>query len=453
MTERLELIVRNGTVVTGTGRFDADIGVAEGRIALIAEPGGLSSRGVDEIDARGLFVLPGVIDGHVHFREPGLEYKEDWGSGSRAAVMGGVTTVLEMPNTRPPTSTAELVEAKQRLAEDKSYCDFGLYGLVIQENLDELEPMARAGVVGYKCFLGESTGSIQPPDDGLLLDAMQRIQGAGLRIGFHAENNQILQHMVRKLKAAGRTDPWAHVDSRPAVAEAEAIQRVALFARTVGTKIHIFHLSSAGGLELVDEWRRRGVDLTCETTPHYCFLTSDGMHSQGPMLRMNPPVREPGHTDKLLQGVIDGRIDCIATDHSPHALEEKQHANIWDAVSGFAGVELSLRLFLTHAVNTGKMTLEEYARAASERPARIWGLYPRKGAVRVGSDADFTVVDLHRRGTIEAASMHGKNNHSPFEGSATEGQAVATIVRGQIVMRDGQLVGLARGRMLRPTYE
>ena len=176
MTERLELIVRNGTVVTGTGRFDADIGVADGRIVHVAEPGGLSSRGVDEIDARGLFVLPGVIDGHVHFREPGLEYKEDWGSGSRAAVMGGVTTVLEMPNTRPPTSTAELVESKQRLAEEKSYCDFGLYGLVIQENLDQLEPMARAGVVGYKCFLGESTGSIQPPDDGLLLDAMQRIQ-------------------------------------------------------------------------------------------------------------------------------------------------------------------------------------------------------------------------------------------------------------------------------------
>ena len=173
------------------------------------------------------------------------------------------------------------------------------------------------------------------------------------------------------------------------------------------------------------------------------------MHTLGSLLRMNPPVREPGHADALLRGLVDGRINAIATDHSPHTLQEKLNDDIWQATSGFAGVETSVRMFLTYAVNVGRMSLQEYARVASEGPARTWGLYPRKGAIQVGSDADLTIVDLQRTGVIEAARMHGKNNHNPFEGRRTTGEAVATIVRGQIVMRDGELVGLPRGRMVR----
>ena len=184
MAEQLDLAIRNGTLVTGSAHFAADLGVLDGRIAEIAAPGQLSTTPAEDFDANGCFVLPGVIDCHVHFREPGLEYKEDWSSGSRAAVMGGVTTVLEMPNTRPPTSTAELVEQKRALAESKAYCDFGLYGLVAQDNLSDLEPMARAGVIGYKCFLGQSTGAIPPPDDGALLDAMRVVAQLGCASAF-----------------------------------------------------------------------------------------------------------------------------------------------------------------------------------------------------------------------------------------------------------------------------
>ncbi len=451
MAERADLIVRNGTVVNSDGSFEADIAIADGRFAEIAAPGHLSvTRAEDEIDARGRYVLPGVIDGHVHFREPGLEYKEDWGSGSRAAVMGGVTTVLDMPNTLPTTSTPEYVELKQRLAEEKAYCDFGLLGLVVQENVDQLVPMARAGVTGYKCFLGETIGNIPAPDDGMLLDAMRQVREAGLRVGFHAENNAIMQHRIRQLKAEGRTDPLAHVEARPAIAEVEAIQRVALFARHTGTKIHIFHLSSRDGLETIDEWRGKGVDVTCETGAHYCFLSSEDMRTLGPMLRMNPPVREPGHGDALLRGLVEARVNGIATDHSPHKLEEKMNDDIWKAISGFAGVETSVRLFLTYAVNTGRMTLSQYVRVSSEGPARTWDLFPRKGGIRPGADGDLTIVDLEREGVIEAARMHGKNNHNPFEGHRTRGEAVATVVRGQVVMRDGELVGSARGRMARP---
>jgi dihydroorotase len=444
-----QLIVRNGTLVSPRATYAADIVVDDGQFAEIAAPGTLQSRQADdEYDATGQYVLPGVVDGHVHFREPGLEYKEDWASGSRAAVMGGVTTVLEMPNTRPTTSTAEYVTGKRQLAEGKAYCDFGLYGLVAQDNLEHLVPMAEAGVVGYKCYLGDTTGHIPAPDDGVLLEAMRAIRSTGLRIGFHAENNAIMQHHIRRLRAAGRHDPLAHPESRPVVAELEAIQRVALFARITDTPIHIFHLSSRQGLATIDEWRGKGIDLTCETGPQYCFLTSEFMHTLGSLLRMNPPVREPGHADALLRGLRDGGIDAIATDHSPHTLEEKLNDDIWQATSGFAGVETSVRMFLTYAVNVGRMTLQDYVRVAAEGPARTWGLYPRKGAIQVGSDADLTIVDLRRRGVIEAARMHGKNNHNPFEGRRTTGEAVATIVRGQIVMRDGELVGAPQGRMV-----
>ena len=446
----VDLIVRNGRVVTSEAEYAADLAIANGRIAAVAAPGTLAVDARDEYDATRCYVLPGVIDGHVHFRDPGLEHKEDFHTGSRAAVMGGVTMVLDMPNTLPPTSTAELVEHKQRIAESKSYCDFGLLGLVVQDNVADLAPMAQAGVVGYKCFLGESIGNIPAPDDGMLLDAFEEIARTGLRIGFHAENNAILQHRIRQLKERGRIDPLAHVESRPAIAEVEAIQRMALFAHDVGTRIHIFHLSSRPGLEMIDEWRAKGVDMTCETSAHYSFLTAEDMRTLGAMLRMNPPVREPGHGDALFQGLVDGRVDAIATDHSPHTREEKMHDDIWKAMSGFAGVETSVRLFLTYGVNAGRMTLSQYVRASSEGPARTWGLYPRKGAIAVGSDADLTIVDINKPGVIDAGAMHGKNNHNPFDGRQTTGAAVATIVRGAIVMRDGSLVGEPSGRMIRP---
>ena len=447
-----DLVVRNGTVVTSNRRREVDIGIIDGRIASISRRGGLSGTGDEEIDATGRYVLPGVIDGHVHFREPGMEYKEDWLTGSRAAVMGGVTTVLDMPNTVPPTSTPETARAKQELAEAKSYCDFGLIGLLLSDNVDQLIPMAEQGlVVGFKAFLGITIGGIPAPHDGAILDGMHAIQSAGLRLGFHAENNDITANEIRKLQEQGRNDPLAHVDSRPVIAEVEAIQRMGLFAKHTGCKVHIFHLSSMHGLEMVDEWRDKGVDFTCETGAHYCFLTSDDMKELGPILRVNPPVREAGHGDALVAGLTDGRVTSIATDHSPHTRKEKLNPDIWKAISGFAGVETSVRVFLTYAVNTGRMTLEQLVRASSEGPAKTWSMWPRKGALEVGSDADLTIIDLEKEGVIREAELHGKNNINPFEGHKTKGMAVATVVRGRVQMRDGELTGEPGfGRLVSP---
>jgi dihydroorotase (multifunctional complex type) len=304
--------------------------------------------------------------------------------------------------------------------------------------------MAEAGVVGFKCFLGQSTGDIPPPDDGVLLQALSVAHDLGMRVAFHAENDALVRTRTAAVKGTGRTDAAAHAEARPVVAEVEAIQRAALLAYEAGAKIHILHLSSREGLGVVEYWRSRGVDVTCEVTPHHCFLSTEDVARVGSIARINPPIREPGQAAALLDGLARGAVDMVATDHAPHTPEEKLHPNIWEAVSGFAGVETSLRLLLTF----GGVALPRLVEVMCERPARVWGLFPRKGSIQVGSDADLTIVDLAREDTIEAQRLHGKNNLSPWEGVRTRGLAVATIVRGQVVMRDGALCGPSSGRII-----
>ncbi len=455
MADQVDLIVKNGTVVTPDATFKADLAVDGGKFVAISAPGNLGLTAKEEYDASGKYVIPGVIDGHVHFREPGLEYKEDWRTGSTAAVMGGVTTVIEMPNTNPKTDTVAGFELKKKLAEEKSYVDFGIIGLLVQDSVPALKSLAEAGVVGFKCFLGETIGNIPAPDDGMMLDGFREIAETGLRIGFHAENNEIMQHLIRQMKAAGRTDALAHVDSRPPLAEVESIQRMGLYAKHVGTRIHIFHLSSKEGLDMIEEWRAKGVDITCETGGHYVFLKAEEMATLGSRLRMNPPVRygSEGHGDYLLEGINDGRVSMIATDHSPHTAEEKLNDDIWKAISGFPGVETSVRFFLTNGVHTGRMTLQQFVRATSEGPAKTWDIYPQKGTIAIGSDGDLTIIDLDKEGVIRDDDLHSKNHVTPYDGRKTKGQPVATIIRGRIVMRDGELVGEPGGKLVRPVVQ
>ena len=447
MPEQVDLIVRHGTVVHAHGRQRLDLAMRDGRFVAVAAPGDLRLAAEQEIDARGLHVIPGVIDGHVHFREPGLTHKEDWASGSRAAVMGGVTTVLEMPNTIPPTDTPERARAKLDLAASKAWCDFGIFGLVADATIDELEPMAREGlVVGFKAFLGPTVGDLPEPSAASLVRAMRAVAEAGLRLGVHAEDRDSVDAGVQAMQAAGRRDVAAHAESRPPLAEVRAIDRVASLAASTDCPIHVFHLTSAEGLASVEAWRARGVDITTELTPHHAFLDSRDVERQGSSLRVNPPLRDPGHGDVLLRALAEGRIDLIATDHAPHERERKLGDDIWAVASGFPGVETSLALFLTKGVAAGRLTLEQLVRATSEGPARTWGLWPVKGAIALGSDADLTLIDLAREGVILGAALHGRSDLTPWEGRRTLGAAVATIVRGEAVMRDGELLGTPRGR-------
>src|SRR2546422_1849816 len=433
----VDLVVRGGTIVSSTGAMSAGIAVDGGVIVAIARDDALPEAR-ETIDAAGKYVLPGVIDPHVHFRSPGYEYKEDWTSGTAAAACGGVTMVLEMPNSDPPTSTVDGLQVEQAIAARDAYVDYALYGLLGQQNLDELPGLARHGVIGLKCFMGNNP--IGHIDDGAMLEGLEIAASLGLRVAVHAENAAIIERRSGRLRAAGRRDPLAHLESRPAVCAVDAVERAIAFAEAAGAQVHIAHEGCKDALPIIRAAKHRGVAVTAETCPHYLLLTAEDMHRVGPVLRVNPPVRAAGHAEPLWSGLADGVIDMLATDHAPHAIPEKTADDIWDCVSGFGGLETAIPLLLTE-VNRGRITLEQYVTWSSLAPARTWGLYPRKGVLDVGSDADIVIVDLERDGTIRADRFQSKSKITPFEGFRTKGQPVCTIVRGRVVMRDGALEG------------
>lgn len=433
----LHLVARNASLVTSAGRRNVDIGIADGRFAAIEAPGTL--KGAKEVDATGLVALPGVIDAHVHFREPGLEHEETWLTGSRAAVMGGVTTVLDMPNTLPPTDTVERAMAKLELATASAYCDFGIFGL-LGPSIDQGIELAESGLVaGLKVFMGPTTGDLAAPDDDGLRRGLHAARRLGLRVCFHAEDRSTVATTERSLRDGGRSDPRAHGESRPVEAELAAIERVGRLLIDSGAAGHILHLSSAEGLAAVEFWRSRGADLTCEVTPHHLLLEGGVYDRFGGLAKVNPPIRGEPNASALMAALADGRIQDVASDHAPHTAADKSQASIWDVPAGIAGVETLLPLLLTE-VARGRLSLERLAQVTSEGPAKAWRLWPRKGRVEAGADGDLTLVDLDREGVIRAAGLHGKNSSTPFEGRRTRGAAVATIIRGQIVMRDGEML-------------
>jgi dihydroorotase len=399
-----DLIIKNGLVVTPEATVKAAILVKDGKIAGIISNDQLPPA-KEVYDAAGKHVLPGIIDGHVHFRDPGVTYKEDFGTGSLAAAHGGVCTVIDMPNVLPPTSTVEGFLAKLGEASKKSYVDFGIIGVVFEENIPELVPMCDAGLIGYKIFMGETVGKLPSPSDGGILDAMRVIAGTGLRVGVHAEDNSIIKYQTEKIKATGRTDSKAFLDCRPNIAEKECISRAIMFAQETGAKLHIYHMSSKEGVDLVAEAKGRGQDVTAETGPHYLLLDYSFMDMVGSILKINPPIRAKEDQIRLWEGLLDGTVELIATDHSPHTREEKIKPNFWDAIPGFCGVETAVPIMLTQ-VNNGKLTLNHYVKVASEGPAKAWNMYPKKGCLGIGSDADITVVDMEKTGVINVDELH-----------------------------------------------
>lgn len=433
--------MRGGTIVTHRGPRPLDVAITSGRFSALAPRGELAARGREEIDATGLHVLPGIIDPHVHFREPGFEYEEDWLTGTRAAVMGGVTTVLEMPNTRPPTSTAERARAKSALAAGSAFCDHGLFALIDPGHPDELRPMVRQGlVVGAKAFLGPTTGDIPTLDDAALTSGLASAAALGIRTSVHAEDGPMIETREWALRAAGRVDFAAHGDARPAAAEALGIERTAVASLGTGAPVHICHVSSIDGLTAVERARARGVDMTTELTPHHGFLSDRDIPSHDWAIgKVNPPLRDASHPPRLMDALARGVIDMVASDHAPHLPDASRGPDIWSAHSGFTGVELLARIYLT-AVADGRLSLRRFVQATAEAPARAFGLWPLKGHIAVGADADLTIVDLSARAPIRAAELHGKGAATPFEGREVVAPPIATVIRGRIVMREGDLL-------------
>lgn len=453
---KADLVVKHGTIVTPDATVQGGVAIADGKIVAIGADDALPE-GKQVIDAAGLHILPGLIDAHVHFRDPGLTHKEDFATGSTAAVCGGITTVVDMPNQNPPTENAEQVGVKKKIAESKSLCDFAILGVVHQTNADDILPMAKAGAIGYKIFFGETIGNLPFPDDGMCQEVFANITRSGIPLCVHAENRQIQHYWTSKLKAEGKNDPIYWEASRPALCEASSIAHIMFLAENFGTMLHIVHASTRQAVEMLRSAKARGLRFSAETTPHYLLRTDQDLAVAGPLLKMNPPVRGKEHQDALWAGLLDGTVDMIATDHSPHTLEEKgcdingkmTKAAIWDCFSGFCGVETNVPLMLTE-VNKGRMTLNHYARVQSENVARVWQMYPKKGAIRLGSDGDLTIVDMRKEATIDPMKLHSKNVPTPWGGWKVKGMPVYTIVRGNVQARDGEPVGNVIGQMQTP---
>lgn len=440
--KQADLVIRGGKLVYPDQIVAASLAIEGERIVAIGDDSCMPPARA-ELDASGLYLLPGAIDSHVHFRDPGYPHKETWATGSAAAACGGVTTVFDMPNTMPATGTVEAVRQKLKIAES-SYVDFGIHALFGDETVDHLEDLLDAGATSFKAFVGNTFGNLPAPTDGALLEGFEKLAPLGVRTVVHAENSSIMARRQQRLQAAGRKDALAHLAARPAVCEIEAIGRVLTLAEWTGARVHIAHHSGADSLYVLRDAKRRGVDVTVETCPQYVLLNTQDMLRLGGILRLNPPIREARHNQPLWDALMDGTIDMIATDHAPHTPEEKTRDSIWDCDCGFPGVETQMPLMLTE-VNRERATLMDYVRWSAAAPAKAWGLYGTKGVLAVGAHADIAVVDMGRKGVISQGRLQSVSKISPWNGRMVQGYPLHTLVRGRFVMRDGKLVREAMG--------
>jgi len=438
-----DLVIHNGTVVSPQSTFKASVAIKDGSILAV---GALETMPAsrETLDATGLHVLPGAIDDHVHFRDPGYPQKEDFESGTIAAAFGGVTTVFDMPNTLPTVETAEALADKHSIAAAKAHINYGLYAVLGETSIASVPDLINGGVIGFKLYMGNTFGRIPTPSTGAMLEAFEVVAPTGKRISLHAETNSVMERREAKLRQAGRIEALAHLDSRPEVVAIEAVSRAAMLAEWTGARINILHISSAGELRPLAEAKARGVDITGETCPHYLMLSADDYARCGGVIRVNPPAREARNQEPIWAALCDGTIDVIATDHAPHSIEEKTRQDIWTVDCGFPGVETQMPLMLT-AVAKGRGSICDYVRWSAANPAKIWGLYPRKGVIQPGADADIAVIDLNRRWTILDSELHSTAKISPWNGWEVQGMPLHTIVRGRFVVKNRVLQSGTKG--------
>ncbi len=441
----IDLLLNRGTIVTSDSEFKASIAVDDGKIVAIGAAASMP-QAEKVLDLAGLHILPGFVDAHVHMREPGMLYKENFTAGTSAAAVGGVTTVMEMPNTLPLVTNEKILLDKAALLKDKAHVDFCLYGIVVEDNLKEFAGMAKAGAVGFKLLLAEVTGGVPRPSNGFVFESFKELAKVGRTVSVHAEDKTVNQYYVDKIKPT-TNEPIAHCWSRPPIAEEEGIVMLSLFAAQAGNKVHLVHTSC--GTDLVKAAKATGARVTAETCPQYLIFDEEDMKTKGAVLKINPPVRNRAIVKQLMAAVNDGTIDTIGSDHAPHSVEEKTKPIIWEASSGCIGVETMVPAMLT-LVNRGLINLNRLVAMGAENPAKIFDLYPTKGAIAVGSDADFTIVDMNAEGVVKAANLHSIQKITPFEGFKVKGMPAYTIVRGEIVAERGEVFGKPNGRFTKP---
>jgi dihydroorotase len=436
LAESFDLLIKGATLVNHAVEGPADIGVSDGRIAAIGTCG--SGAAARTIDARGLHILPGVIDSQVHFREPGMEHKEDLATGSRAAVMGGVTAVFEMPNTRPATTSAEALADKVARARGRMHCDFAFYIGATSDNVDALGELERLpGAAGIKVFMGSSTGDLLVDDEETLAAILANI---GRRAAFHAEDETRLR---ARASIRRERDPASHSEWRDETAALAATETLLRLASAAGKRVHVLHVSTAAEMQLLALHK----DIaSVEVTPQHLTLIADPAYAAlGTKAQMNPPIRNAAHQDALWWGVSQGVVDVLGSDHAPHTREEKSQAYP-GSPSGMPGVQTLVPIMLDH-VNQGRLSLARFVDLTSAGPQRVFGI-AGKGRIAVGFDADLTLVDLKARRVIEDEWIASRCGWTPFAGMTVQGWPMGTLVRGHLAMWEGEL-GEPRGEPVR----
>jgi dihydroorotase len=440
----LDLVVLNGTIVASSGLAQASLGISGGRVVAIFAHGEAPPARVI-IDAQKKMVLPGLVDAHVHFREPGLVHKEDFASGSRAAAAGGVTTVMVMPTDSPMTTTPERFIEKKELA-NKSHIDFALQA-GLGPDTHHVRTLADLGAISFEIFMSDLAAPMLTASTSDLIAALAAVRDVAGVAGITPGDDSIVQALTPRERAVGGTDPLAFARTRPTIAEAVGLARACLAVNEVGVRAHIRQVSCAASVDVLKHLAPK--TLSTEVTPHNLLLTEDAFARQGPVAKVVPPLR-PATDLVAVQSALHARmIDIVATDHAPHTPAEKSVGDIWQAPGGFPGVQTMLPLML-RMVGDGLITYPDLVRICCERPAALFGLAGRKGSLSIGADADLVVVDPERPFTIRNEDQQSKARISPFHGWTAPATPELTMLRGAVIMRNGVPEGVASGRFVRP---
>ncbi|MFC2013799.1 allantoinase AllB [Chloroflexota bacterium] len=437
----IDTLIKNAKVVSSCLIVEADVAIKDGKFVSIATES-CSYTAEQVIDARGSFVLPGIIDEHCHTLDLGMSELEDFITGSTAAAIGGVTTVLEMPLTIPPTITARDFEDKKAIASTRFLIDFALYGGVVPGNQAEIPKMVEAGAIGFKGMMaGSVPGLYDILDDGSLMESFKVISQCKSIICLHAENEAIINHLEKKLRAKGRNDIQAYFMSRPIISELEAVSRAIMLAEETRCPLHFAHISSPQSVQLIQQKKAEGQNITCETCPQYLVL-NQGMDNLGPYIKFAPPARSKSETQEMWELLSRGDIETLGSDHGPHTKENKEKGwkNIWDAGNGSMGIETMLPIMLSEGVNKGRISIQRLVALLCENPARRFGIYPRKGTIQVGSEADIVIVDMEKEIVVKAEMLHSKHKHTPYDYLSIKGVPILTMVRGEVIVDNGDVM-------------
>ncbi len=444
--EKYDLVIRSDKIFVDHRLIDCNIGIKDGMITTISRE---KLKGEKVIDVKGKVVLPGTVDPHVHIRAPGHEYRETFLSGTKEAALGGVTTVLEMPISSPPPYSPEIVNQRMAIAEKGAVVDMAFFGAAGIDQKEYIVPCSKSGIVAFKTFLHEAPAGregefigLTAPDTGDQYELMEILAKTGVITAFHAENNDMIKKNIERLKREGKTSPIYHERSRPPVVEIETTAKILLFAEKTGAKVEIAHISTPEAVELTRQAKLKRVYVIAETCPHYLFLNEDALEKLGAFAKCNPPIRTESERKKMWEYLNNGHIDIVGSDHAPYTKEEKEKgdSDIFQPPAGFPGLSTRLPLMFT-AVKQGKLKLDKMIELICENPARIFGLYPKKGVIMVGSDADFVIFDPDKKGKINKDKMFTKCKDSAlvYNGWEVFGQPEKTIVRGEVVFDQGEI--------------